>query len=135
MGPFSQIRGASTDAHGVTQTVAVPSPSVDVEAHLGLMKRRLSLLEQAYSQSGAGPYLLGSEPSVTDYFTLHLLIVISEAYDAVLPHRLQSLLEAMTARPRVQAYIAERSPKPYSGSPAEQDVLALLTTRALQIDP
>ena len=89
----------------------------------------------AYSQSGADPYLLGSEPSVTDYFTLHLLIVISEAYDEVLPHRLQSLLEAMTARPRVQAYIAERSPKPYSGSPAEQDVLALLTTRALQIDP
>ena len=27
MGPFSQIQGASSIAHGVTQTVAVPSPS------------------------------------------------------------------------------------------------------------
>ena len=26
MGPFSQIQGALTRAHGVTQTVAVPSP-------------------------------------------------------------------------------------------------------------
>ena len=58
-------------------------------------------------------------------------MVIFEAYDTVLPHRLSSLLEGMAAWPRVQTYIEERYVKPYNGSPAEKDVLALLTTRPL----
>ena len=121
-----------------------------------------------YPFGKVGPYLLGAEPSVTDYYTLHLLMIISQvsrslshgtqswcnlimrctliilsgntphgvffqAYDAVLPHRLQSLMEAMMERPRIAAYVSERSPNPYSGSPAEKDVLALLGFRPLQI--
>eukprot|EP00966_Prymnesium_polylepis_P325529 7381510-Prymnesium_polylepis.1 len=110
-------------------------PNALIEAHCLLMEQRLHALERLYAQT-AGPFLLVGAPSVPDYYALYLACILREAYVwSTGPPPLDDLYKTMLERPAIARHVRSVAPPRgrYTNSPAEDQVLKMLATRALRV--
>ena len=128
----SAVYSDMVEAHNALLWAPVRQPHAPIDelidSHLAKQALCVHFLEMQYTTVD-GPFLLPSGISVADYFAFSLACLLHETYDATVPAHLAALHNTMMERPAIKAFTEARLQGPYTNSPAEEEVRALLKER------